>query len=229
MSKKKHSSASSSRAQTPGSKNRSKSSKRWLREHFDDTYVKQAQKQGYRSRAVFKLLEIHEKDRLFRRNMVIVDLGASPGGWSQLANKLTGNSAQIVALDLLNMDPLPGVTFIQGDFTEQSVLDALLNSLKNEKVDLVMSDMAPNISGIKAVDQPRAMYLAELALDLAQNVLRDGGELLIKVFQGTDFDTFFKTLRDNFDRVVTRKPKASKSNSREVYLLARGFRGKADT
>ena len=229
MPKNKHTSDNSSRASQSGGKSRSKSSKRWLREHFDDTYVKQAQKQGYRSRAVYKLLEINEKDRLFRKNMNIVDLGCAPGGWSQVASKLTGDSAHIVAVDLLDMDPLPGVTFIKGDFTEQSVLDALLKTLKNEKVDLVMSDMAPNISGIKVVDQPRAMYLAELALDLAQNVLRKEGDFLIKVFQGTDFDNFFRNLRDKFDRVVTRKPKASKSNSREVYLLARGFRGNTDT
>ena len=202
---------------------RSKSSQRWLKEHFDDVYVKQAQKEGYRSRAAYKLLEIQQKDRIFRHGMCVVDLGAAPGGWSQVATRLIGSSGKVVAVDILPVDPMAHMEFIQGDFTEQSVLDKLLQVLENKEVDLVMSDMAPNISGIKAVDQPRAMYLAELALDLAQNVLREKGTFLVKVFQGTEFDSYFKMLREHFDKVVTRKPKASKSNSREVYLLARGY------
>ena len=153
----------------------------------------------------------------------MVFLGAAPGGWSQVASRIIGSSGQVIALDILPIDPMANVDFIQGDFTEQSVINRLLQVLGEKKVDLVMSDMAPNISGIKAVDQPRAMYLAELALDLAQNVLRKDGVFLIKVFQGTDFDNYIKMLRSLFDKVVTRKPKASKSNSREVYLLARGF------
>ena len=202
---------------------RSKSSQRWLKEHFDDVYVKQAQKEGFRSRAAYKLLEIQQKDRIFKQGMRVVDLGAAPGGWSQVATRLIGSSGQVVAVDILPVDPMAHMEFIQGDFSEQSVLDKLLQVLENKEVDLVMSDMAPNISGIKAVDQPRAMYLAELALDLAQNVLREKGTFLVKVFQGTEFDSYFKMLREHFDKVVTRKPKASKSNSREVYLLARGY------
>ena len=203
---------------------RSKSSQRWLREHFDDEFVKQAQKEGYRSRAAYKLLEIQEKDRIFKHGMRVVDLGAAPGGWSQVATRLIGSTGQVVGVDLLPVDPMAHLEFIQGDFTEQSVLDKLLEVLGKKPVDLVMSDMAPNISGIKVVDQPRAMYLAELALDLAQNVLSKNGSFVIKVFQGAEFDSYFKTLREHFDKVVTRKPKASKSNSREVYLLARGYR-----
>jgi 23S rRNA (uridine2552-2'-O)-methyltransferase len=203
---------------------RSKSSRQWLKDHFDDVYVKQAQKEGYRSRAAYKLLEIQQKDHIFQHGMRVVDLGAAPGGWSQVATRLIGSSGQVVAVDILPVDPMAHMEFIQGDFTEQSVLDKLIQVLENKEVDLVMSDMAPNITGIKAVDQPRAMYLAELALDLAQNVLRDKGTFLVKVFQGTEFDNYFKLLREHFDKVVTRKPKASKSNSREVYLLARGYR-----
>ena len=205
---------------------RSKSSRQWLRNHFDDVYVKQAQKEGYRSRAAYKLLEIQQKDRIFKPGMTVVDLGAAPGGWSQVATRLIGSSGQVIALDLLPVDPMAHMEFIQGDFMEQSVLDKLLQVLDNKKVDLVMSDMAPNISGIKAVDQPRSMYLAELALDLAQNVLRNNGDFLIKVFQGAEFDQYIKELRSRFDKVVTRKPKASKANSREVYLLARGYHRK---
>ena len=218
--KKRQSRAKSSK--TTGS-TRSKSSRQWLKDHFDDAYVKQAQKEGYRSRAAYKLLEIQEKDHILKHGMTIIDLGAAPGGWSQVASRIIGSSGQVIALDILPIDPMANVEFIQGDFTEQSVINRLLQVLGEKKVDLVMSDMAPNISGIKAVDQPRAMYLAELALDLAQNVLQKDGVFLIKVFQGTDFDNYIKMLRSLFDKVITRKPKASKSNSREVYLLARGF------
>jgi len=202
---------------------RSKSSRQWLKDHFDDQYVKQAQREGYRSRAAYKLLEIQQKDHILRHGMNVVDLGAAPGGWSQVATRIIGSSGQVIAVDLLPVDPMAHMEFIQGDFTEQSVLDKILQVLENKEVDLVMSDMAPNISGIKAVDQPRAMYLAELALDLAQNVLRKNGDFLIKVFQGAEFDTYIKELRSCFEKVVSRKPKASKPNSREVYLLARGY------
>ena len=202
---------------------RSKSSRQWLKDHFDDAYVKQAQKEGFRSRAAYKLLEIQQRDHILKHGMRVVDLGAAPGGWSQVATRLIGSSGQVIALDLLPVDPMAHMEFIQGDFTEQSVLDKLLQVLENKEVDLVMSDMAPNISGIKAVDQPRSMYLAELALDLAQNVLCKNGSFLIKVFQGAEFDNYIRLLRSSFEKVVTRKPKASRSNSREVYLLARGY------
>ena len=202
---------------------RSKSSQNWLRRHFDDHYVKEAQKAGYRSRAVFKLLEIQEKDRILRPGMVVVDLGAAPGGWSELAVPLVGKSGKIIAMDILDIDPIEKVTFIQGDFTEQVVFDRLLKALNGREVDLVMSDLAPNMSGMKAVDQPRAMYLAELALDFSQNVLKPGGDLLTKVFQGQGSEQYLKALRGSFDKVVIRKPKASRPKSREVYMLARGF------
>lgn len=204
---------------------RSKQSKKWLKEHFDDHYVKQAQDAGYRSRAVFKLKEIDEKDRLFRRGMTVVDLGAAPGGWCQYARECLGPDDKVIALDILEMDPIAGVTFLHGDFTEQAVLDSLLALLKGERVNLVLSDMAPNISGMKVVDQPRAMYLAELALDFCQAALVKGGDFLVKVFQGEGSDTYIKALRQQFSQVLVRKPKASRPRSREVYLLARGFLG----
>lgn len=204
---------------------RGKSSARWLREHFTDEYVKRAQKEGYRSRAVYKLLEIHEKDRLLRPGLTVVDLGAAPGGWSQLAAQLVGGRGAVIALDLLPMEPLPGVGFIQGDFRETAVLERLLEMLNGRPVDLVISDMAPNTSGVKAVDQPRGMYLAELALDFARQCLRPGGDLLVKVFQGEGFDAFLKNLRAAFTTVAPRKPKASRARSAERYLLARNYRG----
>jgi 23S rRNA (uridine2552-2'-O)-methyltransferase len=200
---------------------RSKSSHRWLREHFDDIYVKQAQAAGYRSRAVYKLKEINEKDKLIRPGMVIVDLGAAPGGWSQLTGELTGGNATIIALDILPMTGLPGVTFIQADFTSDEALTALEAALGGRPVDLVMSDMMPNISGQSVIDQPKSMYLAELALDFASQVLKPGGDFLIKVFQGEGFDQYVRSLRGQFRKIVTRKPKASRPRSREVYLLAR--------
>jgi len=201
---------------------RSKSSNRWLREHFDDEYVKKAQRQGYRSRAVYKLDEIQQKDRIIKPGMAIVDLGAAPGGWSQYASGLVGDKGKVVAVDILPMQALPGVTFMQGDFREDEVLDNLLRALEGQEVDLVMSDMAPNISGMDAVDQPRSMYLTELAVDFAEQVVRPGGGLLIKVFQGEGFDELLRGLRSHYDKVVTRKPKASRPRSREVYALARG-------
>lgn len=204
---------------------RSKSSKRWLREHFDDEYVKRSQRDGYRSRAVYKLMEIQQKDRIVKPGQTIVDLGAAPGGWSQLAAEWLNGKGRVIALDLLEIDPINNVEIIQGDFTEELVLQQLLQTLGSSQADLVMSDMAPNISGIRAVDQPRSMLLAELALDLAQNVLHPGGDLLMKVFQGEGFDQLLGQTRQGFSKVLTRKPKASKPKSREVYLLARNFRG----
>jgi len=203
---------------------RSKQSKKWLKEHFSDPYVKRAQQAGYRSRAVFKLREIDEKDRVLRRGMTVVDLGAAPGGWCQYARERLAPEDKIFALDILEMDPLPGVTIIQGDFTENAVLEALLTQLGGRRVDLVLSDMAPNISGMKVVDQPRAMYLAELALDFCQRALAPGGDFLVKVFQGEGADAYIKELRRQFEKLVIRKPQASRSRSREVYCLARGFR-----
>lgn len=204
---------------------RSKSSSRWLHEHFTDEYVRRAQEEGYRSRAIYKLLEIHEHDRLFRSGMTVVDLGAAPGGWSQLAARLVAKQGTVIALDILPMEPLPDVEFIQGDFRETAILEQLLNKLSGRQVDLVISDMAPNTSGIKAVDQPRGMYLSELALDFSQLCLRTGGDFLVKVFQGEGFDVFLKKLRADFTTVAPRKPKASRARSAEQYLLARNYRG----
>lgn len=203
---------------------RSKSSGRWLREHFTDEYVQRAQREGWRSRGAFKLAEIDRRDRILRPGMTVVDLGAAPGGWSQYASHRLGRNGRIVALDLLEMDVMPGVEFVQGDFREQATLDALLAVLGDSRADLVMSDLAPNISGVRAVDQPRAIYLAELTTDLAAKVLCAGGDLLLKVFQGEGFDVLLKDLRTRFDRVVSRKPNASRARSRELYLLARNYR-----
>jgi 23S rRNA (uridine2552-2'-O)-methyltransferase len=200
---------------------RSKSSRRWLREHFEDEYVKRAQREGYRSRAVYKLEEIQQKDRVIKPGMTVVDLGAAPGSWSQFASSLVGREGKVVATDILPVDPLPGVSFVQGDFREDEVLEQLLQILEGRSVDLVMSDMAPNISGMDAVDQPRAMYLAELAVEFAQRVLRPGGALLIKIFQGEGFDALLKDLRSQYEKVVIRKPRSSRARSREVYALAR--------
>lgn len=201
---------------------RSKSSHRWLQEHFDDHWVKRSQQEGWRSRAVYKLEEIQEKDQIIKKGQCVVDLGAAPGGWSQWAAPVVGEKGQLLALDILEMDPLPGVTFIHGDFRETEPLEALQNALAGQPVDVVLSDMAPNISGMREVDQPRAMYLAELAADFAENHLRKGGDFLVKVFQGEGFDTFLSLLRSQYTKVLTRKPKASRPRSRELYLLARG-------
>lgn len=204
---------------------RSSSSGAWLKEHFDDQYVKRAQKEGYRSRACYKLLEIQEKDRLIKPGMCVVDLGSAPGGWSQVTAQIVGPRGRVVASDILPMDTLADVEFIQGDFTEQAVFDSLTAALGGQPVDLVISDMAPNMSGMKDVDQPRSMYLCELALDMAEQVLRPGGDFVTKVFQGEGFDDYFKTLKTRFERVITRKPSASRPRSREVYLLGRGLKG----
>ncbi len=202
---------------------RSKSSSRWIQEHMKDEYVLRAQKEGWRSRAVFKLIEIQEREKLIRPGMVIVDLGAAPGGWSQYATSLLNGCGSILAVDLLLMDVLPDVDFIQGDFTEQAVLDSVLDCLGSRKADLVMSDLAPNMSGVSAVDQPRAMYLAELTLDLARKILKPGGDMLVKLFHGREFDQYVAGVRECFSSVRVRKPKASRPRSRETYLLARNY------
>jgi len=195
-----------------------------LQEHFNDEYVLRAQKEGFRSRAVYKLLEIQEKDRLLKPGLTLIDLGAAPGGWSQVAAGIVGEAGRVLALDVLPMDTLEYVEFIQGDFREEEIFARLVKALGENKADLVMSDMAPNISGMKAVDQPRSMYLAELALDMARTSLKPGGNFLVKVFQGEGFDQFYREMRSAFEKVVTRKPKASRPRSREVYLLARNYR-----
>ena len=203
---------------------RSKSSNRWMQEHFDDEYVKMAQAQGYRSRAVFKLKEINEKDNLIKNGMNIVDLGAAPGGWSQLARQLMGGHGQLIALDILPIEPLEGVTTILGDFREESVLNALYDQLAGAPINLVMSDMAPNMSGNKATDQARSIYLGELALDMARAVLAKQGTFLVKLFQGEGFEAFHKDVQTAFTQVTIRKPKASRPRSNEVYILAKGYR-----
>lgn len=203
---------------------RSKSSSRWLKEHFADPYVIRAQKEGYRSRAVYKLQELQERYQLIKPGMFVVDLGAAPGGWSQYAVKVLGEKGRVVAMDILPMDPIADVKMLQGDFREQEVLDQLLALLKGEKVDLILSDMAPNMSGTDIIDQPRAMYLAELALEFAKQVLRPEGDLLMKVFQGSGTEEFFKELKRMFTKVSFRKPKASRARSAEVYVLARGYK-----
>ena len=208
-------------------KNRSKSSGKWLREHFDDVYVKRAQQEGFRSRAVYKLLEIDEKDRLIRPGMTVVDLGSAPGSWSEVAVKKVGHKGRVLALDILPMDSIAGVEFIEGDFREKEIYDQLLDVLGDAPVDLVISDMAPNISGLKAVDQPRAMHLAELALEMAEKVLKQGGDFLVKIFTGEGLDEYKKVLRPAFEKIIVRKPDASRPRSREIYLLARGYRSRA--
>jgi len=201
------------------SKNRS-----WIKQHVKDPYVKQSQVDGYRSRASYKLLEIVEKDRLIRSGMTVVDLGSAPGGWSQVAARLVGHTGRVHALDLLPMDSIAGVDFIQGDFTEEDVFDELLRLIENRPVDLVISDMAPNLSGNKAVDQPAVMYLAELAVELAEKVLTSKGVFIAKLFQGQGFDPFVLQVRTLFNGVSIIKPDASRSRSREVYLVAKGLK-----
>ena len=203
---------------------RSKSSSRWMAEHFEDEYVKMAQAQGYRSRAVFKLKEIQEKDQLIKPGMNIVDLGAAPGGWSQFARQLLGKKNKLIALDILPMDALEGVDFIQGDFREESVMEELFIALEGLPVELVMSDMAPNMSGNKGVDQPRAIYLGELALDTAKTVLTKNGSFLVKLFHGEGFEAIHSEIQRSFTKVAIRKPKASRPRSNEVYILAKGFK-----
>lgn len=201
---------------------RSKSSSRWLHEHARDPYVRRARQEGWRSRAVFKLEQIQRAERLIRPTMLVVDLGAAPGGWSQFAARKLGGRGEVFALDILPMDAVAGVTLITGDFREEAVLEQLRAALGDRKVDLVMSDMAPNLSGIDAVDQPRAMHLAELAVEFATEVLKPGGDLLLKLFQGSGFKELVQEIRRRFATVKLRKPEASRARSAEVYLLARG-------
>lgn len=203
---------------------RSKSSHRWLKEHFSDPYVKKAQAEGMRSRAAYKLEELVERDKLLKPGMVVVDLGAAPGGWSQWVRQAMGDSGRVIALDILEMPGLAGVEFLHGDFREDGVLSALENLLNGQAVDLVLSDMAPNMSGVDAVDQARAMHLAELAMDFADRHLRPEGSFLIKLFQGVGFDDYVRDLRKRYARVVIRKPAASRKRSPEVYALAQGKR-----
>lgn len=202
---------------------RTKSSKRWLQEHFDDVYVKKAQAEGYRSRAVYKLKEVDEKESLLKPGMTVVDLGAAPGGWTQYVSERLNGNGRIVALDILPMDALPDVDFIQGDFREDLVLKELLNLIPNRSLDLLLSDMAPNMSGSAAIDIPRAMYLVELAFDFAEKMLKPGGSMLVKIFHGSGFDDLVKQARSSFEKVVIRKPLASRSRSKETYLLAKGY------
>ena len=203
------------------SKNRS-----WIKQHVNDPYVKQAQRDGYRSRASYKLLEIVEKDRLIRSGMTVVDLGSAPGGWSQVAARLVGHDGRVHALDILPMDPIEGVDFIQGDFTEEEIFTQLLDLIGKRTVDLVISDIAPNLSGNKAVDQPAMIYLAELGVDLANRVLSNDGVFIAKLFQGQGFDPFVQQVRTLFNGVSIIKPDASRSRSREVYLVAKGLKAK---
>jgi len=203
---------------------RSKSSQRWLKEHFSDPFVKKAKAEGLRSRAAYKLEELVERDRLLKPGMVVVDLGAAPGGWSQWVRQAMGDSGRVIALDILEMPTLAGVEFLHGDFREDAVLSQLVTTLGGKQVEFVLSDMASNKSGVDAVDMPRAMYLSELAMDFADHHLRTGGDFLIKLFQGVGFDEYIKELRRRYDKVVIRKPEASRKRSPEVYALAQGKR-----
>ena len=196
------------------------SSRRWMHEHLNDEYVKKAQKEGYRCRAVYKLLEIIEKKHIINKGDTVLDLGAAPGGWSQVAVKITGKSGQVFANDILPIEEINGVNFIQGDFTEQSVYDGLMNLIKGSSIDIVLSDMAPNMSGQLSVDQPKSMYLADLAIDFALKILSRNGHFIVKVFQGDGFDEYVKKSRSSFRKVSIIKPKASRPRSKEVYLLA---------
>ncbi|WP_105201052.1 MULTISPECIES: 23S rRNA (uridine(2552)-2'-O)-methyltransferase RlmE [unclassified Pseudoalteromonas] len=205
-------------------KKHSASSKRWLKEHFDDHYVHEAQKQGWRSRAVFKLEEIQQKDKLLKPGMAVVDLGAAPGSWSQYLAQQVGDNGQVIACDILPMDSLAGVDFLQGDFREEAVLNALLDRIDGKNVDVVFSDMAPNMSGNMSTDQAGSMYLVELALDMCHQVLKKNGAFAVKVFQGEGFDQFVKDVRESFRTVKIRKPDASRPRSREVYIVATGYK-----
>ncbi|WP_404402295.1 23S rRNA (uridine(2552)-2'-O)-methyltransferase RlmE [Idiomarina seosinensis] len=205
-------------------KKRSTSSRRWLDEHFSDHFVKKAQKKGLRSRAVFKLEEIQQRDRLIKKGQTVVDLGAAPGGWSQYVADYFAGDGQVIACDILPMDPIAGVDFLQGDFLEDEVLQALLTRIGGKNVDVVLSDIAPNMSGNDNVDQARAMYLVELALDMCKQVLKPGGSFAVKVFQGQGFEEFLKELRAAFKTVKTRKPESSRARSREVYLVATDYK-----
>ncbi|MEP0354287.1 MAG: 23S rRNA (uridine(2552)-2'-O)-methyltransferase RlmE [Paraglaciecola sp.] len=203
----------------------SASSKKWMDEHVSDPYVKKAQADGYRSRASYKLIEINNKDKLFKSGDLVMDLGAAPGGWSQVIAPVIGDSGQLIASDILPMDSIIGAHFIQGDFTEESVYNEILAALDNKKVDVVVSDMAPNLSGVKTTDQYSSIYLVELALDMARNVLKPNGSFCAKVFQGVGYEAYVKDVRASFSKVVIRKPEASRPRSREVYVVGKGFKG----
>jgi len=203
---------------------RSKTSASWLKEHFDDQYVKRSKEDGYRSRASYKLLEIQKKDKLFKPGMSVIDLGAAPGGWTQVAAELVGEKGRVIASDILPMDALPDVSFIQGDFTDEEVFDKLMAEIDG-RVDLVISDMAPNMSGNASADIPNAMYLVELALDMAKQTLKPNGAFVAKVFQGEGFDDLLSEMRKVFTKVYSRKPDASRARSREIYQIGIGFKG----
>ncbi len=203
---------------------RSKSSQRWLKEHFSDPFVKKAQSEGLRSRAAYKLEELLERDRLIKPGMTIVDLGAAPGGWAQMARKVMGDKGRVIALDILEMPSIAGVEFIHGDFREDAVMSELVSLIGGHRVDLVLSDMAPNMSGVDTVDLARAMYLSELARDFAHTHLKQDGDFLIKLFHGEGFDAYVKDLRTRYRKLVIRKPAASRRRSNEVYALATGKR-----
>lgn len=211
--------------ENPKKKSNSASSKRWMQEHVNDKYVKEANKLGLRSRAVFKLEEINKKDKLIRSGMTIVDLGAAPGSWSQWAADTVGQRGRVIACDILAMDSIAGVDFLQGDFGDEAVLDALLKRIDGKQVDVVLSDMAPNMSGNAAIDQPKAMYLVELALDMCRSVLIKEGSFVVKVFMGADFDAFLTEVKTMFKVVKIRKPESSRSRSREIFIVATGFKG----
>ncbi|MDD2768005.1 MAG: 23S rRNA (uridine(2552)-2'-O)-methyltransferase RlmE [Methylococcus sp.] len=204
---------------------RSRSSGRWLAEHFSDEYVRMAQEKGYRSRAVFKLIELDERDRLFEPGATVIDLGAAPGGWSQYAAQRVGPKGRVLALDILPMEPLPGVTVVEGDFLDDAVFHGVLEAIGGRAANVVLSDIAPNMSGNRNVDQPRSMYLAELAFDLAERVLAPNGRFAVKLFQGEGFQEYVALARKSFQSVAMRKPKASRARSAEIYLVAKGFRG----
>ncbi len=204
---------------------RTKSSSEWLRRHVNDPFVKQAQLDGYRSRSAYKLIELNEKDRLIKPGMRIMDLGSAPGGWSQVAGKLVGKKGRVLATDILPMDPVPNVDFIQGDFTDEAIVGKLLAWLDDGRFDLIISDIAPNLSGIDSADQAGSMYFLELALDIVRKTLKPGANFAAKMFQGSGSDEYVKELRKSFEKVLIRKPAASRAQSREVYIVAKGFKG----
>ncbi|MDG1254010.1 MAG: 23S rRNA (uridine(2552)-2'-O)-methyltransferase RlmE [Glaciecola sp.] len=202
-----------------------KPGKKWMEEHLNDPYVKKAQVDGYRSRASYKLIEINEKDKLYQSGNIVMDLGSAPGGWSQVIAPVVGSKGRVIASDILPMDGIVGVSFIQGDFTDERVYDAILNLLGDDRVDTVVSDMAPNLSGVNTTDQYSSIYLVELALDMARNVLKPGGCFCAKVFQGVGYEEYVKDVRQSFSKVIIRKPAASRARSREVYVVGKGFKG----
>lgn len=204
---------------------RTKSSSEWLRRHVNDPFVKQAQLDGYRSRSAYKLIELNEKDRLIKPGMRILDLGSAPGGWSQVAGKLVGKKGRVLATDILPMDPIPNVDFIQGDFTDEAIIEQLFTWLGGGRFDLIISDIAPNLSGIDSADQAGSMYFLELALDTVRKTLKPGATFAAKMFQGSGSDDYVKELRESFEKVLIRKPAASRAQSREVYIVAKGFKG----